>query len=272
MSKAIISDVDGSLAFGRESHGVEVVEKLDTTYRVRVPDSSIEHQAYDISTDKYNVYFALNTRSLLRTLAGRHKIILATGARPSTVHSRREAFNFVDGVILENGGMILDHNYEIDRGWKAHLDPDRQYLREAKKRLESRDWNLDVEGRTSALRIRFEDNPHKSEGEFQELCQRISLPDELQTTTNLGSLDIILRSAGKAQALRYLAEKNDYTETIGIGDDVNDLDFLSVTDQSFVLRNAPIEVRKLAKRKGWHVSKQPYFKGIEEILQRILMS
>ena len=69
-----------------------------------------------------------------------------------------------------------------------------------------------------------------------------------------------------------MIDKNGYTETTGIGDDINDIGFLSETNRSFVLRNAQQELLDLAEREGWHVSKKPYFEGINEILQHILMS
>jgi len=272
MSKAIFSDVDGTLAFGDGSHGVKVQEVNDSTYIVTIPDSSRTYQCYDISTEMYHVYFALNTRSLLRTLQRDYDIVIATGARLSTVELRKKSFDFVNVVILENGGMILDGDYQIDREWEAHLEPERKYLGDVKAQLESQGWVLDDQGRTSALRVRPRDNDHRTEDEFKQLCQRISLPDELKTTINFDCLDIILTSAGKAEALRYLAEKNKYTETIGIGDDINDMSLLSATDKSYLLRNAPIELRKLARRKGWFISKKPFFNGIEEILQHILTS
>ena len=183
MDNVIASDVDGTLAFGEKSHGIRVLEENDKTYVVTTPDSSTTHQAYSVSTDKYKVYLALETRSLLRTLAGRHDIVLATAARPSTVYTRRESFDFVKTVVLENGGMILDSNYEIDRGWEAELEPQRKYLREVQAQLEGKGWVLDHEGRTSALRVRPRDNPHKGEDEFEELRREIQLPFEFPSKT-----------------------------------------------------------------------------------------
>jgi len=86
----------------------------------------------------------------------------------------------------------------IDEEWYAVLEPERKMLKPIRNVLLRQGWNIDDKGRTSALRVRMKDNPRKSDSEFQELYSKLDIPEELKTTSNMDNLDIILRSAGKA--------------------------------------------------------------------------
>jgi len=52
------------------------------------------------------------------------------------------------------------------------------------------------------------DNPHKEINEFDRLCNAIKLPQTLKKTINMSHLDVILRSAGKGNAVRFWMQKN----------------------------------------------------------------
>lgn len=61
-------------------------------------------------------------------------------------------------------------------------------------------------------------------------------------------------------------------QTLGIGDDVNDIGFLRVVGSAYVLASAfPVLLRE-ARREGWTISRNPYFDGIDEILHGVLGS
>ncbi len=273
MKKGIIfSDVDGTLCFHQQLHGVEPISSgSDGTILVHDSKSGTDHFSYDISTDIYKVFIGLETQRLCHQLREDYHFILVTGGRPSTVLGRRAQFTFADAVILENGGVIFDEDYEPDREWEAMLAPERAYLSEVKSLLESAGWVLDVKGRTAALRVRKKDNPNKSDQEYLSLCESIDLPEELKKTSNIGNLDVILRSAGKGNAVRYLMEKLGYEkqQSVGIGDDINDIDLLEATGDKYVLGSSYPEAIQIAKDKGWYISKGLHFDGIDEVLNRI---
>ena len=120
------------------------------------------------------------------------------------------------------------------------------------------------------IRIRHKDNPHLDEDEFSGLYATLELPKGLKKTKNLGNIDIILESAGKGEAIKYLLAKQDRTShTFGIGDDINDLELLEAVDEAFVLGSAYSEALKLARERYMYISKGHYFDGINEILDEI---
>lgn len=270
----VFSDVDGTLCFHQDAHKIREIERYaDGTILVEDPVSGSRHLTYDVTINSYNnIYLALTTRQLGHRVGEQYDFVYVTGGRPSTIHSRKTYFDFADAVILESGAMILDANLEQDPTWAKKMEPEKASLVGVTDSLTDTGWILDVAGRTSAIRIRRKDNPHKTSTDFERLCKELCLPSTLKKTMNLDSLDIILRSAGKGNAVKFWMETHDYdvTRSIGIGDDINDLDFLAVTGRKYVLANAFPEVLQAARQNGWIISKQVCFDGINEILENIL--
>jgi hydroxymethylpyrimidine pyrophosphatase-like HAD family hydrolase len=269
----LFSDVDGTLCFHQEAHGIREIERNpDRTVVVEDSITGKRHLTYDISASSYRVFLAIDTQRLGHELQKLYDFVYVTGARPSTVHSRKEYLDFADAIILENGGMILDNSLQPNQEWVDQLAPEREYLADVAEQLRGEDWVLDDRGRTSALRVRKRDNPHRSSFEFEKLCSELTLPETLKKTINMENLDIILRSAGKGNAVRFWMRSRGYhiTQSIGIGDDINDLDFLKVTGEKYVLSSSFPEVVKVAEEEGWHISKNVHFDGINEIMRHIL--
>ena len=270
----VFSDVDGTLCFHQEAHNIREIEKFaDGTVVAEDPITHKTHHAYDVSISSYNnIYMALETRQLGHKVRENYDFVYVTGGRPSTIFSRTRYFDFADAVILESGGMILDNHLEQDESWTKKLEPEKETLSGVAESLMRMGWNLDVAGRTSALRVRRRDNPNKSSADFDTLCREISLPDTLKKTMNLDNLDIILQSAGKANAVRYWMEAKGYpvSKSIGIGDDINDIDFLAITGRKYVLASSVPDTIQAARENGWSISVHGYFDGINEILENIL--
>jgi hydroxymethylpyrimidine pyrophosphatase-like HAD family hydrolase len=268
----IFSDVDGTLCFHKKANGVtKVSSNPDGTVNVKTPAGESVYKAHDLSTDLYEVYLDLETQRLGRLLQREFDFIYVTGGRFSTVFSRKEKLDFSDGLIIESGGVILDNNYQPDLAWSSILEPEKKYLSQVEACLKSKDWVLDTKGRTVALRVRKDDNPKKSDEEFRDLCAHIELPSELKKTINMQNLDVILRSAGKDNAVNYLMDKKGYnrSSSIGIGDDINDIDMLNQTDMKYVLGSGFPEIIVHANERGWYVSAGLCFDGINEILRNI---
>ena len=89
---------------------------------------------------------------------------------------------------------------------------------------------MDDKGRKTSIRIREIDNK-----EIDDLKKNIKLPKELKQTINIGSLDIICKSSGKDNAVKHFIKKLKSKPSFGIGDDINDLDFLRIVEHKFVL-------------------------------------
>jgi len=269
----VFSDVDGTLCFHEKAHQIQKMNvNSDNTLTVKTVFSDTVFKVYDVSVSSYNVYLDIQTQKLGQKVKKIYDFIYVTGGRKKTFLSRINYLNFYNGVILENGGMILDNELNIDTEWYNYLESDRKYLKEVRAQISAMDWIIDDEGRTSALRVRLKDNPHKSIEQFEKLCETIQLPVELKKTKNLENLDIILAKAGKDKAVQYWMDKNNFRkqQSIGIGDDINDIDFLRLTDRKFVLASAYEEVLRTAKKEGWYVLSKPYFDGINEVLRKIV--
>jgi hydroxymethylpyrimidine pyrophosphatase-like HAD family hydrolase len=268
----IFSDVDGTLCFHAHTHGIkELYRNSNGTVLVLDPLTLKEFLTYDVSALN-KAFIDIETCRLAGILKEQYEFVLVTGARPKTVLSRRKYLGFADAVIFENGGRIFDNNYESDKDWFDGLKKQRQYLKSTIERLQKDGWVLDITGRTSAISIRKIDNPHKTNDDFNFMANEFPLPDALKRSINMENLQIILRNAGKENAVRFWLEKKGYkqADTIGIGDDINDLDFLKYTEKKFVLLNSYPLVLETAKREKWHISQSPNFDGINEILKYIL--
>lgn len=271
----IFCDVDGTLCFHDDLHGVRVVERnADGTVRVTQPGSDRRFQAFDLSDGKYSVYMALETYALCHRLRKYFDMVPVTGGRIRTMQRRRKCLDFADAMILENGGVITGPDFSPDEGWAKRFQAARDALMEVSRRLDEAGWKQDNLGRTTALRVRHRDNPGRSKEEFDALPAQIGLPATLQATSNLNHLDIIPFAAGKETAIEFVAEKRGFSlrETIGIGDDLNDIAFLRVTGAAYVLSSAFPGMLEEAGRQGWRISKAGVFEGIHEILSEILAS
>lgn len=270
--RALFSDLDGTLCFHEEAHGVRPVGHAPDGALIVTDAAGGRHRAHDVSTSSYRIYVADETLALLRALRERYLVVLVTGGRPSTVESRRDLFGFVDGVILENGGVIFDASFAAHPGWHQRLEVERRLLPAVKHRLVADGWAVDDTGRTSALRVRLRDNPGKGADAFARLCRDLPLPDGLRKTMNLENLDVILAGAGKENAVRFWIEQHaiDPAATVGVGDDVNDIGFLRETGERWVLASAYPPALAEAHRGRWNVSRGSHIDGINEILRTLL--
>jgi hydroxymethylpyrimidine pyrophosphatase-like HAD family hydrolase len=269
----IFCDVDGTLCFHEGVHGVrQVGSNPDGTVQVTAGDGGRSYAAHDLSVGGYRAFMSVETRALCHRLRPFFHLVLVTGGRLRTLRRRSAALDFADAAILENGGVIVDAALRVDEGWSARLEPDRRVLGEVAARLRNAGWVLDDAGRSSAIRVRQGDNPHRSPDQFQALAADPRLPPSLRATRNLGHIDIIPRAAGKANAVRYLAAARGagLEGAVGIGDDVNDIDFLRAVGRPHVLASAMPELLRVAGREGWTISDAPLFEGIHQILRDIL--
>ncbi len=265
------SDIDGTLAFHARLHGmVKTAVHADGTVTVRDPDGAL-HRAHDVSTALYEIYFADSTRQLLLRLREHYTLVLVSAARAVSLR-QRAALHVADAYILENGACIHDAMWREDAEWAQHLAPQRALLHDYARQLADDGWRLDMAGRTAGIRLRPEDNPQWDAAAYAARLAALTLPDGLARTTNLGYTDIVPAAAGKGNAVDWLRERLGYAAAagIGIGDDVNDLDFLSRAGQAWLPGSAFPAACAAARAHGMTVVPQRHIAGIDTILLRLL--
>lgn len=265
------SDIDGTLAFHARLHGmVKTKEHADGMVTVRDPDGAL-HRAHDVSTSLYEIYFADSTRQLLLRLREQYTLVLVSAARAVSLR-QRPALHVADAYILENGACIYDAAWQEDAVWGQRLAAQRAVLHAYARHLADTGWRLDTAGRTAGIRLRSEDNPQWDAAAFAARLAALTLPDGLARTTNLGYTDIVPAAAGKGNAVDWLRERLGYTVAagIGIGDDVNDLDFLSRAGQAWLPGSAFPAALAAARAHGMTVVPQRHITGIDTILTRLL--
>jgi len=269
----IFTDVDGTLVFHQEFHAIrEIQRNPNGSIVVQDPITEQKIQTLDVSVPPIIVYLAESTRQLAHRLREKYRIVFTTGATEATMRMRLKNLDFADDYILEHGGRILDAEFREDLQWAELIHPYLDTLEQLKLDLENADWRIVDAGRKTFLQVKAFENPHRSDEEFQELCNTLKLPKGFEKTFNLGNLTVVPEVSDKGKAVAYKLRQNPELaqRSIGIGDDVNDLDFLLVCQRAYVLGSAQPDVLRVAHQNGWFISSQPHFQGIDEILTVIL--
>jgi len=267
----IFPDVDGTLCFRKELHGIEKVSENGDLSLVSVPGQEEPTEVIDASTPYSEIYMATRTHVFATLLAKQADIVLVSGARPSSMEGRMKSFGFHNGAILESGAAIYDNEFKLDQQWNSHLEPERRLLPAVARELEANGLVIDTRDRVSTIRIQKRFNPEFSDYEYQEMFDSLELPVGLRKLKSYGIVDIFLASAGKSKAAAYLLDsrKQSDAETFGIGDNMNDREVLENVDHGYVLGNANPALLRFAEERGMYISKAHLFEGINEILSRI---
>ncbi len=86
---------------------------------------------------------------------------------------------------------------------------------------------------------------------------------------DLSILDLLPSGISKGWALERLAQRLgvDRKETMAIGDNWNDLDMLEWAGQAVVMGNAALELRTLAKTRGWKLARPNDQDGVAVVLE-----
>jgi Cof subfamily protein (haloacid dehalogenase superfamily) len=89
---------------------------------------------------------------------------------------------------------------------------------------------------------------------------------------DLSILDLLPKGVTKATALARLAARLgiDRRETMAIGDNWNDVDMLEWAAQGVVMGNAAVELRTMAKTRGWKQAPPNDQEGVAVILERLI--
>jgi hypothetical protein len=89
---------------------------------------------------------------------------------------------------------------------------------------------------------------------------------------DLSILDLLAPGVSKGWALQRLAQRLgvDRKETMAIGDNWNDLDMLQWAGQAVVMGNAALELRTMAKTRGWKLARRNDQDGVAVVLEAAL--
>jgi hydroxymethylpyrimidine pyrophosphatase-like HAD family hydrolase len=89
---------------------------------------------------------------------------------------------------------------------------------------------------------------------------------------DLAILDILPAGCSKASALQHLAELRGCTmdDVLAIGDNWNDLQMLSAAGRSVLMSNAPEELQRVARERGWTIGPTNDEDGVAQAIERVL--
>ncbi len=286
MIPAIATDMDGIMGFNPDKHGIEELEFLvDDLWNVK-DRSGYEFPAHKVVQvlcgKEYPFYIPVETVRLGRQVAREYPMIMATGARLSTMKDRAYVLDFYDWHIMENGIVIADSGFNFDKDWQQKVLSYRPQLEKTAEELRNYGLNLDVEGREAMIRIRKDQNINdqltKQDlsdffNEYSDVLQQRGL----KIKRNLGNYDILPEVGGKLSAIRYIVrEKLGLPEKcfFYLGDDENDHEALCGGLQGFVPRSGHPDTVKWAKEPKFssHVSvvNRDYSKATDLTLTRML--
>jgi hydroxymethylpyrimidine pyrophosphatase-like HAD family hydrolase len=182
---------------------------------------------------------------------------------PTTARSyaafRRVALSFSGMAILDFGGVILDEAGQLDQQWDSTIRPQIATLRDplrhihgailesaAQQNLHIRsriitDFEMDLYVVTKLLDVEGDDLTR-----LYELTVRHYANDQFYVHFNDNNLAVIPRCLNKRQAVQYLIDTRLRPSapqdliTIGMGDSLSDLDFMTLCDYCLTPRSSQI--------------------------------
>ncbi len=92
--------------------------------------------------------------------------------------------------------------------------------------------------------------PDKGKEHYDSISEKLNQTKCIRTTSPLDGetlwIEIFPENVSKGHGVAWLCDytNTDPTKTVGIGNDYNDLDLLDFTTQSFVVENAPLELKE----------------------------
>lgn len=174
---------------------------------------------------------------------------------------RRVKLQFKHAVVLNFGGTVLLPNGELDKTWDSQVRPLLTDLTDDLQEICSawQDWceinQLDIRVRlVSDFEISHYVVAKHQHGNLQELNRLWSTgsqwidTDKFAIFLNGNNLAVVPRCLGKDRAVEYLKEcyvNSTECLTLGIGDSLSDLGFLTVCDYAIIPRGSQIQQQRL---------------------------
>ena len=218
---------------------------------------------------------------LFRKLAARDELCLAyvTGRHRALIEDAMAEFDLPapDFAIADVGASIYEVSEQGWRPWRMwleHIAPDwrgmnSEALRELLRGfpgLEMQEKEKQAPFKLSYYAAQDTDAPLLTERIGDILRQegiRANLIWSIDSLAGIGLVDVLPKSAGKLQAIRFLMKRHNFSlrNTVFAGDSGNDLDVLSSDIQAVLVANADPEIKACAaqaKPGTLHVAKGGY--------------
>lgn len=257
---------------------------------VLVHDESIDHHSERTIFDgRELLYYPRDLFSLMSDIREKTKLALVTG-RPLKRLKPLLPIIPHDIVLVENGNVVLNDKGEIDRDWHEKFQPvtgkfDESGIRdesaplwELEKILRDTGFHTENEGEVAAFRVRQRNNPH----------MKICIPDELSRSLQAKGIKMIHNedsvsfqpaNGGKEKGMEYICQRESVSlaETIGIGDDENDIRMLekvgypmAITVVQQIKKERNELVRSCVSARGGYVSPHTLSRGTRDLLAKVM--
>jgi hypothetical protein len=245
----IVTDLDGTLF--NDDHSIENKD-LDTLNQLK--DMNILRV---IATGR-NFYSA---NKILHKEFPIDYLIFSSGAgiydwkRRQLIHSeylpKQQVEEIVNLLIEENVDFMIhevipeNHKFVFHKTNKKNPDFQRRY-----ELYKDFAVPFDPENETYDHASQLVVIPGKGEDYYEELSEKLANAKCIRTTSPLDNdtlwIEIFPSNVSKGHGVAWLCNytHTDPTKTVGIGNDYNDLDLLDFTTQSFVVANAPEELKQ----------------------------
>jgi hydroxymethylpyrimidine pyrophosphatase-like HAD family hydrolase len=172
-----------------------------------------------------------------------------------------------DHLIVENGCVVYDGE-RIDAAWDERIRPYVPIVEAQKQRL-----GLKLRPKTRMVSVGVAEN-----GLTEQDIARIAreLPSELVLRTSSNErgmfLEMYPKIAGKAAALRYMAEKLGVSaaKTCALGDDLVDIEMLEACGYAVTHEEAREAVRDVVRSRGGYVSPFGGHQASSDMLREVL--
>jgi sucrose-6F-phosphate phosphohydrolase len=200
---------------------------------------------------------------LFRKLAAREELCLAyvTGRHRALIEDAMAEFDLPapNFAIADVGASIYEVSAQGWRPWRMwleHIAPDWRGMNSEALRDVLRGFpGLSIQEREkqAPFKLSYYAAPNTDAraltGKIQDILRHEDIHANLiwsiDGLAGIGLLDVLPRSAGKLQAIRFLMERHDFSllDTVFAGDSGNDLDVLSSDIQAVLVANADPEIK-----------------------------
>ncbi len=255
MPKIIFSDIDGTLMhrYSNEKHGI----KMPTEYN----------------------YIGRHVADRIEGIIGLgNTFILATARRKASYDNLSHLIPH-KGVILEAGGLILEDGI-ADKEWLRQLynsiGPIGERMGQMwdyEKHLIKKGITIEPGERYASIRINLGKMSKEEAYALKKEIDQEAGGLELKTVISWPMLDIIPKASGKENAAKFLTKKYGFNvkDTIGIGNDISDIEMLKYAAMPFCPGNAVDSVKEAVKKKNGHVSECKQHQATTDILMSLLL-
>lgn len=206
-----------------------------------------------VKIQKENYFIHKTTQKLLENIKEIIPIVLISGRRESSYFRIKRIIPH-NIAILEHGGLIYNNDL-ISSQWEKTLNhfycKNQKNLWDFANKLINKGFYIDKKGRKFSFRIQLTKNNKILSKNAEDIISEY-LPSSLKIIKNEGMIDVIPINSGKLNIASLFLRKNkmNMDDVVFIGNDENDVDFLSAAGKAMTFQNSSEEVILSVKTKG----------------------